>query len=240
MLKMATGFLSLTATCSPMLSASAVFPMLGRPAMMIRSPSWNPDVSSSSRVKPVDTPVTSLGLLAAVQEVDPLHHLRQQLVDVAEADTPADARFGDLEHPRFGLVEQLPHVLAERVQRAVGDLGADRPRASASPPARGRSRRSAGCCAPRACSGRACRGTRARRSCPCPRSTRSTPRPSRRRPASPVRSAARCDGRCADGRRDRNPRPTAGRRCDPRRRCRGAGRRAPTAPPRSSAAEPSG
>ena len=42
-----------------MLSANAVLPMLGRPAMMMRSDFCSPEVISSSFVKPVATPVMS-------------------------------------------------------------------------------------------------------------------------------------------------------------------------------------
>ena len=62
MLKMATGIFEARAMCSPMLSASEVLPMLGRPAITIRSPSCSPEVMRSRSVKPVAIPVTSEGL----------------------------------------------------------------------------------------------------------------------------------------------------------------------------------
>ncbi len=65
-------------------------------------------------------------VVAAVEEVDPLHHLREQLMDVVEAAAGAGARLRDLEHLRLGLVEQLPDLLAGRAERAVGDVVADR------------------------------------------------------------------------------------------------------------------
>ena len=57
MLKIPTGSLDESAICSAMLSAKAVLPMLGRPAITIRSPSCNPEVMWSRSVNPVGTPV---------------------------------------------------------------------------------------------------------------------------------------------------------------------------------------
>src|SRR5215831_8855069 len=65
-------------------------------------------------------------IVSAIQKIDPLHHLREQLMDVVEADASAHTRLGDLEYPGFGLVEELADVLAKRIQRAVGDLVAHR------------------------------------------------------------------------------------------------------------------
>ena len=53
----ATGLSASMAACWAMLRAKEVFPMLGRPAMMMRSEFWNPDVISSIFSKPVGTPV---------------------------------------------------------------------------------------------------------------------------------------------------------------------------------------
>src|SRR5262245_44712213 len=47
-----------TPTCCAMFKAKAVFPMLGRPAMITKSAGCRPDVSRSSFSKPVATPVT--------------------------------------------------------------------------------------------------------------------------------------------------------------------------------------
>ncbi len=57
----ATGSFASSATCSAMLSASAVLPIDGRPAMITRSPGCSPDVISSRSAKPVGTPVTADG-----------------------------------------------------------------------------------------------------------------------------------------------------------------------------------
>jgi hypothetical protein len=57
-----TGKPESTATFSAMFSAKAVFPMEGRPATMIRSPGWKPEVFWSRSMKPVGTPVISEGL----------------------------------------------------------------------------------------------------------------------------------------------------------------------------------
>ena len=46
-------------TCCAMFSASDVFPIDGRAAMMMRSPRWNPDVRLSRSLNPVGTPVIS-------------------------------------------------------------------------------------------------------------------------------------------------------------------------------------
>ena len=42
-----------------MFSTNAVLPMDGRPAMMVRSEGWNPDVRASMSTNPLGTPVTS-------------------------------------------------------------------------------------------------------------------------------------------------------------------------------------
>ena len=62
MLKMATGIFSTSATCSAILSAKAVLPMLGRPATTTRSAGCKPEVLRSRSVKPVAMPVTPLRL----------------------------------------------------------------------------------------------------------------------------------------------------------------------------------
>ncbi len=61
MLNTATGSFASRATFSAMLSEKAVLPMDGRPATMIRSPGCSPEVLASRSVKPVGTPVTSVG-----------------------------------------------------------------------------------------------------------------------------------------------------------------------------------
>ena len=60
MLKIAAGTLLPSAAFSAMLIASVVFPIDGRPAMMMSSPRCSPDVILSISAKPVDTPVISL------------------------------------------------------------------------------------------------------------------------------------------------------------------------------------
>ena len=62
MLNIAAGIPTDNATCSAMFSASAVLPILGRPATITRSPGCRPEVMRSRSVKPVAMPVTSLGL----------------------------------------------------------------------------------------------------------------------------------------------------------------------------------
>ena len=47
-----------TPACLAMLSAKAVFPIDGRPAMMMKSLGWKPDVIRSSSSNPVASPVT--------------------------------------------------------------------------------------------------------------------------------------------------------------------------------------
>ena len=59
--KMTTGRPAASATCSPMFTASAVLPMLGRPATTTRSPGCRPEVIRSRSENPVGTPVTSDG-----------------------------------------------------------------------------------------------------------------------------------------------------------------------------------
>ena len=55
----ATGVPRRTAMFAAVQSARPDFPMLGRAAMMIRFPGWNPDVSRSMSRKPDGTPVIS-------------------------------------------------------------------------------------------------------------------------------------------------------------------------------------
>ena len=59
-----------------------------------------------------------------IEHVDALHHLCQDGLDLDQALVAARAGLGDLEHARLGLVEQLPHILAHRVQSGIGDAGA--------------------------------------------------------------------------------------------------------------------
>ncbi len=56
---MATETLCSIAACCTTLSASAVFPIDGRAARMIKSPRWNPAVRRSRSVKPLATPVSA-------------------------------------------------------------------------------------------------------------------------------------------------------------------------------------
>ena len=60
MLKIAAGVLCPSAAFSAMFTASVVFPMDGRPAMMMSSPRCRPAVILSISTKPVETPVISL------------------------------------------------------------------------------------------------------------------------------------------------------------------------------------
>ena len=57
MLKMATGRLTARATFSAKFMAKLVFPIDGRPATMMRSEGWRPEVISSKSAKPVGRPV---------------------------------------------------------------------------------------------------------------------------------------------------------------------------------------
>ena len=57
--KIATGIFASRAAYCAIFRAKAVFPMLGRPAMIIKSDFCNPEVISSIFSNPVGTPVTS-------------------------------------------------------------------------------------------------------------------------------------------------------------------------------------
>ncbi len=97
------------ATCSPMLSANAVLPIDGRPATMTRSPSCRPEVMRSRSAKPVGDAGDVGRIVAVVQQLDALDDLRQQRPDFLETLRAARALLGDLEHLRFGFVENLAH-----------------------------------------------------------------------------------------------------------------------------------
>ena len=56
-LKMPTGTPPRRAAFTAMFKQSAVFPIDGRPAIMMKSPGWSPEVLSSRGAKPVATPV---------------------------------------------------------------------------------------------------------------------------------------------------------------------------------------
>src|SRR5882724_4406073 len=102
MLKIATGSLFSTATCSAMLSAIAVEVAVAR--------------GNAGDVRRI---------VLVVQQVDALHDLSEQRLDFHEALTGPGPRLGDLEDLRFGLIEQLTDLLAHAVQSAIGDLGRD-------------------------------------------------------------------------------------------------------------------
>ena len=57
-LSTSTRLWSTTPAYLAMLSAKAVFPIEGRPAMMMKSLDWKPEVISSSLPNPVASPVT--------------------------------------------------------------------------------------------------------------------------------------------------------------------------------------
>ena len=102
----ATGSLRSSATCSPMFSASAVLPMLGRPATTItRSPGCSPDVILVE-IGEAGGHAGDVGrIVAVVERLDALDDLRQQRADLLEVLLPARALLGDVQDLRFGLVE---------------------------------------------------------------------------------------------------------------------------------------
>ena len=112
MLKIATGRPLSTATCSAMLSASAVLPMLGRAG----DDDQVARLQARGHLVEVDVAGRHAGdvrrVVAVVEVVDPLEHARQHRLDLEQALVAARARLGDLEDLRLGLVEQLPDLLA--------------------------------------------------------------------------------------------------------------------------------
>jgi len=85
--------------------ARAVLPMLGRPAMMTRSPA-----AAGSHAVEVDEPgrhASDVGrVVAVVQVIDALEDAGQHRLDLEQALPEAGAGLGDLEDLGFGFVEQ--------------------------------------------------------------------------------------------------------------------------------------
>ena len=90
-----------------MFSAKAVFPIEGRPAMMMKSLDWNPEVMSVELAEPGGEPGDVLLAL-----VEPLDVLEGVLEDGPHREGRAlHAPLGDLEDQPLGVVEQLVHVV---------------------------------------------------------------------------------------------------------------------------------
>ena len=118
----ATGFCSVTATCSAMLSARLVLPIDGRAARITRFDFCRPDVSRSSSPKPVGRPVTPLPSPFSNSMREPVEGLVERLLD--EREVLAGAVLRDLVDLLLGHVEQLARV-ARPVVAELRDLGAD-------------------------------------------------------------------------------------------------------------------
>ena len=91
------------AAFSAMLHTSALLPIAGRAAMMIRLPGWKPPVISSRSLKPDGVPVSEVPFQR--QPVQLVELLVQHLLDRAEVLLAVVA--GDLEHRLLGLLDEL-------------------------------------------------------------------------------------------------------------------------------------
>ena len=106
-----------------MLIASVVFPIDGRPAMMMSSPRCKPDVILSISMKPVDTPVISL--------VEWLNKSIRSIVfgriDFSDCEAgTAPPAFGDLEHALLRAIDDVGSTVSPSVDvRARRDIAAD-------------------------------------------------------------------------------------------------------------------
>jgi len=65
------------------------------------------------------------GIVAVVEVIDALQHAREHRLDLLQPHAVPGAGLADLENARLGLVQELPHLLAARAERALGDLGGD-------------------------------------------------------------------------------------------------------------------
>ena len=99
----ATGLPCSTAAFSAMLQTSALLPIAGRAAMMIRLPGWKPPVISSRSLKPEGVPVSEVP--SQREPVQLVELLVQHLLDRAEVLVAVVA--GDLEHRLLGLLDEL-------------------------------------------------------------------------------------------------------------------------------------
>ena len=86
-----------------MLQTSALLPIAGRAAMMIRLPGWKPPVISSRSLKPDGVPVSEVPFER--EPVELVELLVQHLLDRAEVLLAVVA--GDLEHRLLGLLDEL-------------------------------------------------------------------------------------------------------------------------------------
>ena len=118
----ATGFCSVTATCSAMLSARLVLPIDGRAARITRFDCCSPEVSRSSSPKPVGEAGDAAAVAVLEQQREPVERLVERLLD--EREVLARAVLRDLVDLLLGHVEQLARV-ARAVVAELRDLGAD-------------------------------------------------------------------------------------------------------------------
>ena len=86
-----------------MLQTSALLPIAGRAAMMIRLPGWKPPVISSRSLNPDGVPVSDVP--SDRQPVELVELLVQDLLDRAEVLLAVVAR--DLEHRLLGPLDEL-------------------------------------------------------------------------------------------------------------------------------------
>ena len=106
-LKNSTGCMACCATWAAMLSANAVFPMLGRAPTMFSVDGWSPESSSSRSVKPVGTPVSALPRFVGLLQVR--HRRLQQLGAAGWSRPPVCPRSGrPCARPRRALSSRHP------------------------------------------------------------------------------------------------------------------------------------
>ena len=118
--KSATGTFLRTARLAATPRPSADLPMLGRAAITIRFPSWNPDVIRSRSRNPRRDPGDVRSRLVELR--DPLEALLQQRLDVAELR--GGLLLGELEEDLLGPVDELGG-LSRALPAEAGDLAPD-------------------------------------------------------------------------------------------------------------------
>ena len=113
--KKATGMSCFTATFSAMLATSALLPIAGRAATMIRLPGWKPPVIASMSRKPEGVPVISS--LAGGELLEPVDLVVEDLREQAEV---AGLLFvGDVEEQLLGPLGELARFAVALVDPAL-------------------------------------------------------------------------------------------------------------------------
>ena len=122
--KKATALFALTATFSAMFATSALFPIAGRAATMIRLPGWKPPVIASMSRKPAGVPVISISPVESFSR----RSTSSWRISAEQAEVARLLFVGDFEEQLLGPLRELPRLAGPLVDPALDLLaGAEQP-----------------------------------------------------------------------------------------------------------------